>query len=170
MFTPTLRLYVPSDQTELLELYTQKIEKHNQKVCLDPHPDAGFDLFCAEGELIMMGYQASYINFRVKAQMIRANGNSIQTEAFYLYPRSSLSKTPLMLANHTGIIDSGYLGFLIGAFRNLSTVSDYVANKHDRLIQVCSRDLTPFLVELVVDEAELGITSRGDGGFGSTGK
>jgi dUTP pyrophosphatase len=166
MSRPILRLYVSNDLPELVELYTEKIAKHNQAVLNDPHPNAGFDLYCVDGDWISMGFQTSFINFRVKGQMTR-NGD---TEAYYLYPRSSISKTPLMMANNTGIIDSGYLGFLIGAFRNISTVSDYVTHKHDRLVQICSRDLSPFTIELVVDEADLGVTSRMTGGFGSTGR
>ena len=38
--------------------------------------------------------------------------------AYQIYPRSSLSKYPIMLANHVGIIDSGYRGNLIVAFRS----------------------------------------------------
>ena len=39
-----------------------------------------------------------------------------------MYPRSSIYKTPLRLANNTGIIDSGYRGNLMGAFDNISPV------------------------------------------------
>ena len=85
-----------------------------------------------------------------------------------MFPRSSISKTPLMLANHTGIIDAGYRGSLIGAFRNVSG-EDFQVEKHTRLLQVCHPSLCPIIVELV-DESELSTTARGEGGFGSTGK
>ena len=38
-----------------------------------------------------------------------------------------------------------------------------------RMFQICSPTLEPFLVEIVEMEEELGITERGNGGFGSTG-
>ena len=33
--------------------------------------------------------------------------------SYYLYPRSSISKTPLRMSNSTGIIDAGYRGEII---------------------------------------------------------
>jgi dUTPase len=72
-----------------------------------------------------------------------------------------------MLSYQVGNIDSGYRGFLIGAFRNLSPET-HVVEKYQRLVQICSPDLKPFLVTLV-DEAFLSSTERGAGGFGSTG-
>jgi dUTP pyrophosphatase len=71
------------------------------------------------------------------------------------------------LANSVGIIDSGYRGELIGAFRSLSK-TDYTIDKYNRLLQITNAFLTPIIVRLV-DESELSSTERGSGGFGSTG-
>jgi len=79
-----------------------------------------------------------------------------------------MSKTPLMLANHTGIIDSGYRGELIAALRNLSG-SPYELVQETRLTQVCLPSLEAFTVE-IVDQDNLSSTARGAGGFGSTGQ
>ena len=93
---------------------------------------------------------------------------------FCIYPRSSLSKTPLMLANHVGIIDSGYSGNLIGALRHVSSSPNaFVIEKETRLLQICNPNLWPFTVEIVDKEEDLFSakkTKRGSGGFGSTGK
>jgi dUTP pyrophosphatase len=98
-----------------------------------------------------------------------SNSISIKNTAFYIYPRSSISKTPLMLANNTGIIDSGYRGSLIGAFRWLRTNSDnYTVEQNTKLVQICHPSLCPIYVVLV-NEEDLTSTERGDGGFGSTG-
>jgi dUTPase len=100
---------------------------------------------------------------------------------FYLYPRSSISKTRMRLANSVGIIDAGYRGDLIAAVDTIGlfgstdiwhtwkeTLSPI--KKYDRYFQVCAPDLSPFLVHIVGTEAELGApTTRGTGGFGSTG-
>jgi dUTP pyrophosphatase len=95
-----------------------------------------------------------------------------------MYPRSSLSKTKLRLANSVGIIDSGYRGNLIGMFDVVNVENsysdeknaDYFAKSYDRLVQICGPGLIPILVEIVEDEQELGNeTERGSGGFGSTG-
>ena len=90
---------------------------------------------------------------------------------FYMYPRSSISKTPLRLANSVGIIDSGYRGNMIGVFDNISSTS-YTIDKHSRLLQLCAPDLGKFWINTIkVDnfDALKMTTSRGGGGFGSTG-
>jgi dUTP pyrophosphatase len=99
-----------------------------------------------------------------------------------MFPRSSLSKTPLRLANSVGIIDSGYRGNLIGAFdvishsvcepqictneENRLVACDYVILPFQRLVQICSPGLEPIFVEWV---ERVDTTLRGEGGFGSTG-
>jgi deoxycytidine triphosphate deaminase len=85
--------------------------------------------------------------------------------AFYIHPRSSISKTPLMLANQTGVVDNGYRNVLIGAFRALYN-TPYTLEKHTRLLQICHPSLCPVYVFLV-NENELSCSNRG--GFGSTG-
>ena len=100
---------------------------------------------------------------------------------FYLYPRSSISKTRMRLANSVGIIDAGYRGDLIAAVDTIglfgSTDIWHVwketlspIKKYDRYFQVCAPDLSPFMVHIVDTEQELSPpTARGQGGFGSTG-
>ena len=110
-----------------------------------------------------------------------ASDPPIQPCGFYLYPRSSISKTRMRLANSVGIIDAGYRGDLIAAVDTIgifgSTDIWHIWNetlapvkKYDRYFQVCAPDLSPFLVHLVETEQELSPpTERGTGGFGSTG-
>ena len=100
---------------------------------------------------------------------------------FYLYPRSSISKTRMRLANSVGIIDAGYRGDLIAAVDTIGVFGSTdiwhtwketlsPIKKYDRYFQVCAPDLSPFLVHIVPTEAGLGTpTARGHGGFGSTG-
>ena len=103
--------------------------------------------------------------------------NSFYT-GYFLYPRSSISKTPLRLANSLGIIDSGYRGNLIGMFDVVNidkdekreyNDSDYYIKKYDKLVQICAPNLCPIFVEIVDTLEQLGEeTERGEGGFGST--
>jgi dUTP pyrophosphatase len=100
---------------------------------------------------------------------------------FYLYPRSSISKTRMRLANSVGIIDAGYRGDLIAAVDSIGVFGSTdiwhiwketlsPIKKYDRYFQVCAPDLSPFLVHIVDTEQELSPpTTRGQGGFGSTG-
>ena len=104
----------------------------------------------------------------------------VYNTGFYMYPRSSLSKTQLRLANSVGIIDSGYRGHIMGMFdvvnvceneENEDRDADYFVEKFDRLVQICAPSLVPIFVEIVETLEELGEkTERGEGGFGSTGK
>jgi len=158
-----LKLAVSNNQ--LREHYQTVIDTHNNAIQNDPFPNSGFDLFVPETVGVANSPESvKMISMDVKCEMVESTGKSV---AYYMYPRSSLSKTPLVLANHVGIIDSGYRGNLIGAFRNLDN-KPYVVDKHTRLLQVCHPSLWPIYVVLV-EEAELSTTSRGSGGFGSTG-
>jgi dUTP pyrophosphatase len=176
----TLKLFVKKECPELIEMYRVQVQKHNESVQNNSHPNAGFDLlFPEETTFPVSQCKSKFINFQVKGQMLYDD----KPTGYYMYPRSSLSKTPLMLANHTGVVDSGYTGFLLGAFRNLysengmldTTNSYFTVKKNERLLQICHPLLCPIIVELfVLDEDDnhelLGKTLRGDGGFGSTGK
>lgn len=88
-----------------------------------------------------------------------------RNESYYLVPRSSISKTPLIMVNSVGIIDAGYRGEIKVPLHNLGT-ENYTIKKGERLFQIVSRDLTPINLEITTSLSE---TSRGSGGFGSTG-
>lgn len=173
-----LKIFVDPQQRVLLALYQMAVAKHNQEVVNNPYPNAGFDLILPSTSVFSRG-STYWVDHRIKASMTTSSPSSSSSSSsirdreptgFCLYPRSSLSKTPLMLANHVGIIDSGYSGFLIGAFRHIMTPESYVAEEGTRLLQICHPALKPFTVELVNHEEKLFPvqTSRGDGGFGST--
>jgi len=175
-----LNIFVHSDNIELKTLYSDRIDSHNAKITSSKFMDSGFDLLVSESTIFNKPNKCKYIDMGVKAEMIycNANGNSFSKEldnsikncAFYMFPRSSISKTNLMLANHTGIIDSGYTGPLIGAFRWLNDIEpEYVVSEHTRLVQICHPSLCPIYVVLVNEENELSSTERGCNGFGSTG-
>jgi len=172
---PILRVWVNPEIEGLRELYKQHILNHNKHILEDPHPNSGFDLFVPDIEtFINETNKARLVNHQIKAAMYdRSWGRSC---AYYLYPRSSIYKTPLILANSVGIIDSGYRGWICSAFRFLPSEAErvhdsvlYSIEKNTRLTQICHPNLVPFLVELVDDESILESTVRGEGGFGSTG-
>jgi len=164
-----LKLAVNRNNPILYELYKKYADDHNKSMLNDPFPNAGFDLFVPDEVTFDKEIAAKFIDLQVKCEMISYNNDPT---GFLVHPRSSISKTPLMLANHTGIIDSGYRGSLIGAFRWLKSSSShdtqYVVERHTRLLQICHPSLCRIFVNLV-DENELSTTVRGAGGFGSTG-
>lgn len=152
--------------------YITKINNHNAALNNNQFVDSGFDLLVPERTVFTKEIESKFIDMGVKAEMLYFDStvSMVSNCAFTIHPRSSISKTPLMLANHTGIIDAGYRGSLIGAFRWLKTTTDteYVVEKYTRLVQICHPTLCPIYV-IIVNEDELTTTERGDGGFGSTG-
>jgi len=161
------------DSVYLDELYEKSIEKHNKKMN-EVFPDSGFDLFVPDDVYFNEGFKTNMIDMKIKMEMLYYEPVSQMYKhcGYYSYPRSSISKTPLMLANHVGIIDSGYRGNLKGAFRwlnNDNEVSEYKVEKGSRLLQICHPSLCPIFVEKISTN-ELSTTQRGSGGFGSTGK
>jgi len=171
-----LKIFV-DDNNNLKNEYANAAIKHNNKLYNNPHEiDAGFDLYNPEIKTINASNkkQVHKLDFNVicSAKMV-TDRNKIFNTGYYMYPRSSLSKTKLRLANCTGIIDSGYRGHLMGMFDvvHLLPNEDYVVNKYDRLLQICAPGLKPIIVEIVNTLEELGEeTERGSGGFGSTGR
>jgi dUTP pyrophosphatase len=81
-----------------------------------------------------------------------------------LFPRSSVSKTTLNLANSVGVIDSGYRGEVMLKFRYLEQGDIYDVN--DRVAQLI---VLPYPSIEIEEVSELSDTERGTGGFGSTG-
>lgn len=130
--------------------------------------DSGLDLFVTEDILIRPG-ETKTINCGFAGEMIE-NGKSV---SYYLFPRSSISKTQLIMANSIGIIDGGYRGEIKAVVRYLlnnsesSKDDDYIIEKGTRLFQICTRNLEPLSKVTIVNN--LSETSRGIGGFGSTG-
>lgn len=172
-----LKLVVNSDDPYLIDLYKQHIDNHNRGIINDIFPNSGFDLFIPNTVIFDEPMKSKFIDLKVKAEMVVVDKkiNSHQTCAYTVHPRSSMSKTPLMLANHTGIIDAGYRGNLIGAVRWLKNAEinnesnrEYILERHTRLLQICHPTLCPIFVYLV-EERDLTTTERGAGGFGSTG-
>lgn len=166
----TLYLYVDRNDKKLRDKYVEAANKHNDKVENTPYPDAGFDLYQPEIIRLVPINQLMYsCDMNVKAAMYEG----VQPVGYYMYPRSSISKTPLRLANSVGIIDSGYRGNLGAKFDEKQGWVGWESEEYHRLLQICSGTLKPFRVVIVDSVEELnkyGDTERGEGGFGSTGK
>ena len=194
-----LKIFVDSQDADLLRLYETARDKHNalfftkkEKEC-DKFYDAGFDIFTPGGAPIIASAGTSVtdriagiavpptagvaggfaVDMQVKCSMkMFTTYNGTYNVGYYLYPRSSTgTKTPLRLSNSVGIIDSGYRGNITAVFDNLRS-TPFIIEKYQRLVQICPPNLSfPFCVTLVATIGELsGETIRGSGGFGSTGK
>ena len=165
-----LKIFVDSSDAELKQKYTEHIYQHHLKLHKNiNHIDAGFDLLCPNEQRLYVTC-AQKVDYQVicAAEIVGYNDISYNT-GFYMYPRSSISKSNLRLANNVGIIDAGYRGHLMGMFDVLYDKATTI-NKFDRHLQICAPNLMPIIVQLVHSREELGEkTTRGEGGFGSTG-
>jgi len=164
-----LKVAFSSDSIRML--YEESIKKHNESFIQNVYCDSGFDLFVPENVVFQNNIKPTFIDMKIKVEMVQCelSTDNLYPSAFYLYPRSSLSKTELIMANHLGVIDSGYRGSLIGAFRWINHNSyNYTIESKTRLVQICHPTLSPFYI-VIVNENELTDTERGTGGFGSTG-
>lgn len=174
------------------------ILKNNSKI-LPPQKegDAGFDIV-ASSEPIVVGsiYQGlyyksiSHIEYETDIQIEPEKINGKYNFFMLLFPRSSIYKTNLSLCNSVGVIDSGYRGSIKVLFKYNTQPEDMkivegksfrgknasgivssidqqkIYHKGDRiaqLIPMSHQDLNLNLVESLSD------SSRGEGGFGSTG-
>ena len=120
--------------------------------------DAGLDLYVLQETTILAG--------ETKLLKLGICCEPSDGKAYYLFPRSSISKTPLRMSNSIGLIDGGYRGEIMASCDNIKDF-DFTIDKGQRLFQLVAVDSSPISYEVVED---LSNTSRGDGGFGSTGK
>ena len=174
---PYYKLNIYIEDLELKEKYKEQEKKNilsmtdylsDEGVC---YFDAGIDLYAPESKEVK-GKKTEKIDHKVKCSM-----NKVETDGserpvcYYLYPRSSTgSKTRLRMANSVGIIDSGYRGNIIAMFDNIGN-EDYKVMEGDRLVQICAPNIEyPLKLRIVNKLEDLGLTERGAGGFGSTGR
>ena len=120
--------------------------------------DAGLDLFIIENQTIEAG-SSMRIHLGISCE-------NLDSRPYLLMARSSISKTPIRLSNSVGLIDAGYRGEIMAVCDNIKDY-DFSIKKGDRLFQLVSSDLSD--IEFIIVD-ELSDTTRGEGGFGSTGK
>lgn len=184
-------LFIAVQDDELRNLYIKQADKHNNTSNL--FKDSGFDLYVPD--TIHSCSELTYINPEVIPCFITINHNVVGAlfqntynngslihstpMGFCLYPRSSISKSHLRLANSVGVIDAGYRGNIIAKFDFIHNQDshDTIIYKNERYVQICCGDLIPFdFIHVVksLDDVKIQTlggsnTQRGTGGFGSTG-
>ena len=122
--------------------------------------DAGLDLCAAESATLAPGERASV-------------GTGIAVEippghAGLVLPRSGLAaRHGIALVNAPGLIDSGYRGEVRILLLNTDRSASFEIRPGDRIAQLL---VTPFASAEPVGSADLAASSRGAGGFGSSGR
>jgi len=135
------------------------------------HPDAIIPSYAKKGDaaLDLIAVRMTRDPFR---NIVYGTGLSIEIPEGYvglLYPRSSVSKTGLSLANSVGVVDSGYRGEVILKYRfnrNLNIAHSNSPQIGDRVGQIM---IIPHPKIEFIEVSELSNSDRGVGGFGSTG-
>lgn len=133
--------------------------------------DSGLDLYFPKDIELESG-STTLIDLGFKSEMLDENGNNV---TYILKPRSSIYKTRFRQSNSEGVIDAGYRGEIkvpidcILKKDNIlsNNISKHNINKGDRLFQLCLPNMKEFKIKIV---DKLSNTTRGEGGFGSTGK
>lgn len=144
-----------TDDEDIIDLYKKQINKNN---------DSGFDLFVSQ-DIYFYPNTTKLVPLGIRCCPKFNSG-------YYLYPRSSIYKTPFRLANSVGIIDMNYRGEIMAAIdcvNNKDNQSEIILKKGTRICQLCHPSLQPMNIIFVNDFSIYENTNRGTGGFGSTG-
>jgi dUTP pyrophosphatase len=163
-----LHLAVPD--AELRSQYIAAATKYNERALEER--DSGFDVYCSEESYLSLG-DTVFLKFGIDAACVIKPGSVPYNRAYWLMPRSSISKTPFVCANSMGLIDSGYRGALMGAIKMVTGEGLKTITVGTRLFQVVSGSAKPWSKVVIVESvADLPKPSseRGSGGFGSTGQ
>lgn len=126
------------------------------------HGDAGLDISCIT---YAIDKDFNYIEYFTGLAFEIPEGH-----VGLLFPRSSVSKTDLRLANCVGVVDSGYRGEI--TFRYKFDKNSFFASlkrfeEGDRIGQLI---VMPYPKVQLKEVVKLTESERGEGGYGSTGK
>lgn len=119
---------------------------------------AGMDFYQPES-VVIEPHQTQYVTLGLAMEIPKGY-------MLMLAPRSSMSKTPLIIPNSFGVIDADYRGEIKAILHNTSD-TPYLIQKGDRLVQGI---FVPVGALKLLEVAQLTETARGAGGIGSTGK
>ena len=125
--------------------------------------DAGYDIVAIDDGTI--NDEGTYIQYKTGIAIEPPYG--YHTE---LFPRSSISKYDMVLANSIGLIDFGYRNELLCRFKivlpKLKDRNPILYKKGDKICQLVIRKTISMEMEEV---SELGSSERNMNGFGSSG-
>lgn len=153
-------------QYRLEILPTEEGRNFYKDISMRSNENAGFDLYLMDDVQMEPG-KPTLLKLGCRARLVRCVGTSEEEIHFWLAPRSSIWKSGVIMANSMGIIDRTYRGELMGAVVPLEQQAPQL-NKGARLFQIVAPDMGWIHQVKIVDS--LPETSRGEGGFGSTGQ
>ena len=128
--------------------------------------DAGLDLFAIKDQTIQPG-ETVLVNTGVICQNVSRSFWGTKYNSYLLMPRSSIYKTPLMMKNSVGLIDSNYLNNIMIPLFNTSC-EPFTIKRGDRYAQLVNGNLSNINISIVDHHNRK--TQRGLLGFGSSGR
>jgi len=131
------------------------------------HPEAVMPTYAKDGDAALDLYATEFFQDK-NDNYCYYTGFAIEIpEGFVglLFPRSSVSKTSMYLANSVGVIDSGYRGEILLKYRYTGKGTTFYRSG-DRVGQLM---IIPIPKIELIEVEELSNSDRGVGGFGSTG-
>jgi dUTP pyrophosphatase len=144
-----------------MEIFAKLLHPDAVAPCYAHEGDAGCDLVAVEPALLRAGGGRALVATGIAVAIPEGFGG-------FVLPRSGLaSRHGVTCANAPGLIDPGYRGEVKVALVNLDPESDYHVEKGDRIAQLVVLEVEAARF-VVVDE--LPSASRGEGGFGSSGR
>lgn len=144
-----------------MELLTKLSSVHCLPSRANP-TDAGLDLRAIE-DYVLMPKSITVVDCGVSVKIPRGFVG-------LLFSRSSFAKKGITLANSVGVIDSDYRGPIKAAMTNSSDLPYKVASG-DKVVQLVVVPIVLPSVKISTESEEEWLdTTRGAGGFGSTGK
>ena len=170
----SLTLNIKPSNKEVAELYKNSKAFHEG--------DAGFDLYCPN-DIEIYAQNKATINFQISCELLEdcsvryahtySDIENLDYKRYLLVPRSSITNTDLIMLNSPGIIDAGYRGEIKAKVWNYA--QRYIngggpvqkIEKGARLFQLVPLSEKAISKVNIVDT--LSETTRGSGGFGSTG-
>lgn len=141
----------------MLQVKFKKLHPSSITPCYAKQGDAGMDLTATE------------IISNEPFQIVYGTGIAVEIPEGHVglvFPRSSIRKYDLILANSVGVIDSGYRGEIQVTFVKKRGVASKGYDVGDR---VCQLMIIPFPGVRFMEVDELSDSERGIGGHGSTG-
>lgn len=134
------------------------------------HPDAVIPSYSKEGDA---GMDLTAVSKEISQDYTSyKTGLAFEIPAGYvglLFPRSSNCKKDLILSNSVGVLDSGYRGEVEFRFKRISPEDDRTAATYEVGERVGQLMVIPYPTIDFEEVTELNSSSRGEGGFGSTG-
>ena len=146
---------------ELFILPNPDAAKYYETQLLDGE-NAGVDLYVPTKVIFEPG-EKKLVSMGVRAVVV--DGGAYKH--YWMLPRSSISKTGLMMLNSVGVIDKSYRGELMAFLWNTRT-TPVVIEAGNRLVQIVAGDMSDITSIRLMDSFPT--SARGEGGFGSSGR